>query len=295
MSAGESPKADLHCHSNCSDGVLSPEEVVTAAHQAGVLLLALTDHDTMAGLETARRAAHARGLRLLPGVEISTSGQVAGERRSLHLLGYFPVDWPGDATTQASWEAWLRQAAQRRRERNAAIGERLRSRGIPFPEMARMAAPAASKGTVPQFGRPHIARWLVENRFARDVAEAFKRFLMPGTATYVPLEGPQVDAAIAAIHAAGGIASLAHPGRLKFAWEPWLGTLSDMGLDALETFHSSHTVEQGRAYVRIAAQHHLGWTGGSDFHGRPGEQLGSVELAAPRTAAWPFSRWVRDS
>jgi len=289
MSALDGVKADLHCHSTCSDGLLAPAAVIAAAHRAGVRVLALTDHDTMAGLGAAREAAEACGLHLLPGVEISTSAPVAGERRSLHLLGYFPAAWPRDVESHVTWEAWLRRAAQRRRERNTAIGDRLRRQGIPFPETAAtLAASAAAGGTVPQFGRPHIARWLVEHRFARDLAEAFQRFLTPGSATYVPLEGPTIDAAIAAVHAAGGVASLAHPGRLKFAWEPWLASLAGMGLDALEAFHSSHSVEQGRAYVRLAAQHQLGWTGGSDFHGRPGERLGSVELAAPRDAAWPF-------
>ncbi len=279
---------DLHTHTICSDGNFTPEQLIDAARQQGLELLALTDHDTLNGLERTRTLAGEAGLRFIPGTELSTTWQ----GHSTHLLGYFPCDWRLDGTPARDFLQWLQRLRERRHNRNEMLAESLRKHGIPFQtsylssgqtggsgEPPSSTPAAATPGQAPrQFGRPHIARWLTQHGYADSVADAFQRYLLPGTPTYVRLDGARTEEAIEAIHAAGGRASLAHPGRFKFSWQPSLPELVRAGLDGLECWHSSHTTEQAEAYQRLARQLGLRVSGGSDFHGREGEQPGGVAI-----------------
>ena len=240
---------DLHTHSTVSDGTLRPAELVQRAHGSGVEVLALTDHDDVAGISEARARAEGLGLELLPGIELSVSEQ-EGERQ-MHILG-LGID--PDAPLLLERVVEFRRT---RLERGALIVEQLNQHGVRlgFERVREIAGDGA-------MGRPHVARALVEAGICGSVSEAFARFLRRGRA-------------ISLIHAAGGIASLAHPPRSQGVdaaggLETFVGRLVRLGLDALEVYHPSHKPSQEKRLRRLARAHDLVETGGSDFHG--GEQ-----------------------
>ncbi len=272
---------ELHAHSTASDGRLSPGELVKAAAAAELKLLALTDHDTIGGIAEAREAALLHGLAVLPGVELSTSWN----QHSAHLLGYFPPDWNLKAPAAVEFAQWLEHTRDLRRQRNRLIGEKMRAQGIPI-NVEELAEERRKHGGQ-LLGRPHLAHWLVSHGHAISMADAFARFLTPGTPTYVRLEGVPTSEAIGRIHLAGGLASLAHPSRLKFDWRPILPELAAAGLDGLEVFYPHHDAHLVRELGELARLHHLLPTGGSDFHGRPEDKLGTISLAPELLRAWP--------
>lgn len=281
--SSDAPRLELHAHSNASDGRQSPAELLALAADAGLYLLALTDHDTLVGLAAARAAAARHGIQLLPGVEISTSWH----GHSVHLLGYFPVNWELESEQARDFAAWLERSRSLRRERNARLAENFRRAGIPLDAQALEAERRRAGGH--QIGRPHIARWLVEHGHAASIADAFGRFLTPGAATYTRLEGLPTAEAIARLRAAGGFACLAHPCRLKFAWRERLGELAAAGLDALEVFYPQHSPVQTSEFEALARQHRLALSGGSDFHGRPDDRLAAISLPRELLAEWRIS------
>jgi predicted metal-dependent phosphoesterase TrpH len=245
--------ADLHTHTHCSDGTQAPGALVQQAAARGVAALAVTDHDTVAGLEAAQAEAAGRDLQLVTGVELS----VAVEGRGLHLLGYgFDPGHP--ALTQ-----YLSAFTERRRARFDQMVERLSevgvtvSNGIVQRHVAESAAP----------GRPHLARALVEAGHVDCSADAFAEYLGRGQPGYVPAPTQPAAAAIEALHAAGGVAVLAHPGQ----WTPSavLTTLRQHGLDGIECVCPSHPDYLEEHYRRMCQAHDLLVTGGTDYHGRP--------------------------
>ncbi len=273
---------ELHAHSTASDGRQSPAELVALAAAAGLALLALTDHDTLAGLDAARAAARGQGLTLVPGVEISASWH----GHSAHLLGYFPPDWELEAENARAFSAWMQHSRDLRRQRNKRLGENFRHAGIPLDVEALEAERLRAGGH--QLGRPHIARWLVDYGHAASIADAFARFLTPGASTYTRLEGLPASEAIAQVHAAGGMASLAHPCRLKWPWREHLHELAEAGLDALEVYYPLHSPADVKEFEALARRHHLASSGGSDFHGRPDDRLAAVILPLERLKEWPL-------
>ncbi len=253
---------DLHTHSTVSDGTLRPDELVQRAHRSGVEVLALTDHDDVAGITEARARAEGLGLELFPGIELSVSEQ-EGERQ-MHILG-LGID--PDAPLLLERVVEFRRT---RLERGARIVEQLNQHGVRlgFERVREIAGDGA-------MGRPHVARALVEAGICGSVNEAFARFLRRGRAGYVGRDGLDAGGAISLIHAAGGIASLAHPPRSQGVdaaggLETFVGRLVRLGLDALEVYHPSHKPSQEKRLRRLARAHDLVETGGSDFHG--GEQ-----------------------
>jgi predicted metal-dependent phosphoesterase TrpH len=243
---------DLHSHSTASDGALSPADVVALAAERGVRHFALTDHDTTAGIAEATAAAHALGVELIPAIEIS-----AWTGREIHILGYFiDPDHP-------RLRALTAQRGDERLARAAAMCERLAELGFPV-ELERVLARATG-----QVGRPHIAAELVAAGHCRDFSNAFDRLIGNDGPAYV--ESPRVTGpqAIAAIHAAGGVAALAHPGVGDPDLSGALPTLAQAGLDAVEVAHPAHDRSARRNWRRLARAHGLLCTGGSDFH-RPG-------------------------
>lgn len=253
--------ADLHCHSRRSDGTLEPAEVVRRAHKAGVGLLVLTDHDTVSGCDEARAEAARLKLSFACGIEINT-----GEADGVHVLGYgFDPESPGLA-------ARLEAFRVRRQSRARLIVERLNALGV---DLTMADVRGESTETL---GRPHIADALRRKGVVKDRSEAFKRFLSPDGPAYVPPMGPTVADAVAAVKAAGGWTSLAHPGTVKRDLDltPWV----EAGLDGIEACYRAHSGPQTARFLESAKRYGLLVTGGSDFHG-PGtgrEDLGGVEL-----------------
>jgi len=261
---------DLHTHSTYSDGLLSPAHLVEEAVARGLRFLALTDHDTVAGIPEARAAGERLGVEIIPGVELSTSLGSGGE---IHLLGYFiDID---DATLLATLAGY----ASARAERMERMIERLRRIGSPV-DPARVTA-IAGHGTV---GRPHLGRALVEAGYARDLWDAFDRYLGGGKPAYVPR--PRVDPgdAIALVRAAGGVPILAHPFGTGGV-ESVLDRLVPAGLLGMEVDYGEYSPQDRETLRRIASRRGLIATGGSDYHGpdaRAARELGSAPV--PLTA-----------
>jgi hypothetical protein len=247
--AGSSSFVDLHSHSTASDGTLAPDAVVAAAHNAGLRALALTDHDTLAGVPLATAAGETLGLRVVPGVELSAH---EGDRE-IHVLALH-------VTRLGILESRLETLRAGRRLRAARIVERLRSLGLELTmDMVMKEAGDAS------VGRPHIARALVRAGSVRDFREAFDRYLGGGRPGFVPKERLEVRDAIAITHEAGGLAIWAHPGSdgRRARLEP----LVEAGLDGIEVRHPSHLAEDINRLGALADFFGLVPSGGSDWHG----------------------------
>lgn len=256
---------DLHLHTTASDGRLTPAELVRRASAAGLSTIGVTDHDTVAAVDEATRLAAAVGMRVVPGIEITA----VHEQRDVHVLGYFfDSRHPGLARFL---EAQRALRVSRLRE----IGARLARHGVPV-DIEGVLLPAAERpGT--SVGRPLIARALVAAGHVASMQEAFDRYLAAGQAAFVPRTGRTPAEVVAILHAAGGIASLAHPG--VTARDAIIEPLVETGLDAIEVYHSDHPPETTAAYLALARRLGTGISGGSDFHGEPPASPGS---AGPR-------------
>ena len=255
---------DLHCHSNISDGTLTPAEVVDRAHSRGVKVLALTDHDDMDGLDEARSAASQHGLSFINGVEIS----VTWRKHTLHIVG-LNVD-PAYAPLQQG----LFSVRSGRGERAQKMSD----------DLARVGISGVFQGAIKyannpnMIGRTHFARYLVEAGYCKDVKSVFNRYLVIGKPGYVPHQWAELKDAISWIKGSGGIAVLAHPGRYmvgkhsmgKKTMFELLSEFVALGGQALEVVTGSHTPEQYAEFAHYARQFNLFASCGSDFHG-PGE------------------------
>jgi 3',5'-nucleoside bisphosphate phosphatase len=252
-------RADLHLHTTCSDGTLAPGEVVRLARRRGLQAVALTDHDSIDGLEEAREVGRAEGVEVMSGVELSAHVQ----DREVHLLGYaFDPD-------NADLRSNLRRFARERVERVREIVERLNGLGVSVSVDAVLEAAA---GGVP--GRPHVANALIAAGYVSSTADAFRLFLRDGGPAHVPHPMFEASRAIDLIHAAGGVVALAHPG--NWTRESVMMELIDSGLDALEIVHPAHDAVLEAYYREVADRHALLRTGGSDFHGRTLEEQEAV-------------------
>ena len=269
-----SERFDFHTHTLASDGSLTPTELVRAAAANRVTAFALTDHDTTAGIAEAQTEGQLLGVEVIAGIELSVS-ELDGAR-SLHVLGL------GIAPEDPALRARLEIAHHARRTRAARMVSRLQELGIAI-ELARVEAIAAG-GSV---GRPHVARALVELGVCRDADEAFVKYLRRGRPGYEPYAALSAREAIDLIHGAGGVAVLAHPplsGGIDAPGgiEAFVERLLPCGLDGLEIWHPGHRPGQIRRLRRLARDHSLLETGGSDFHGedRPGIELGRGRAGA---------------
>jgi len=238
------PWFDLQSHSTYSDGTLAPAEVVQRAEQAGVRLLALTDHDTVDGVDEALQAA--RTVKIVPAVELSS---VHNDFEDLHILGY-AIDHT-DPTLLATLEDFRADRVRR----IFAMAEKLREAGFSIPEIDH-----------PSPGRPLLAK-AIASQTELSTDEIFTRYLVPGTPTYVGRSRPTVQQAIEVIHAAGGVAVWAHP-----YWDmdealATLNTFADWGIDGVEAFYATHNEEQTKALHAAARERGLLTTGSADFHG----------------------------
>jgi predicted metal-dependent phosphoesterase TrpH len=260
---------DLHLHSTASDGLSAPADVVRAARAAGIVALALTDHDTVEGVPAAQAAAQQLGIRLVPGVELSAYE----EGTEVHLLGLHLARLDEMQQRLAVFRAARRERAQEMVRRLNAIGVR-----ITFDDVLEGASEAA-------LGRPHVARALVENGWARDLRDAFDRYLGAGRPAYLDKRRMLITEAIALVHDCGGIAVLAHPGGDGTLER--LHALAGAGLDGVEVLHPSHGAEDRARLTAVGAHLGLVPSGGSDSHGGPdpGRIVGAMRVPAAWLAA----------
>jgi predicted metal-dependent phosphoesterase TrpH len=243
---------DLHTHTTASDGRCTPEELVTRAAAAGVKVLSVTDHDTVAGCAEAAAACTRASITFVPGIEVTAVVDGA----DVHVLGYFVQ------THSSALLSFLADQRQRRVDRVRDMIARLVSHGIALDADAIL-APCLADSTK-SVGRPWIARVLVEQGVVPNTAEAFNRWLTRGRPGFVPRVGYTPPEVFEQIHAAGGIASLAHPVLVRH--DEWLPAYARNGLDALEVYHSDHDELTTLHYLGIAKTLRLGVSGGSDYH-----------------------------
>ncbi|HYW04729.1 MAG TPA: PHP domain-containing protein [Gammaproteobacteria bacterium] len=276
-------RVDLHLHSDRSDGRLSPPELVALVAERGVETFALTDHDTVAGLDEAAIAASRQGLRLIPGVELS----VTWEARELHVVGL------GVDPACPTFRSGLARQSEARAERARRIGERLAHAGL--PDAMEQACRLARDRHV---SRSHFARVLVHGGHARDMAAAFRRYLARGRPGHVRAEWVPLEVAVGWVRAAGGVAVLAHPHRYGFTGR-WmrraLEAFREAGGEAMEVACGGGGPGALSANAEHARRHGLEGSVGSDFHdpGNPWIRPGRVApLPAGITPVW--RRWVRD-
>lgn len=249
-------RIDLHTHSSVSDGTDAPADLVVSAAAAGLDVVALTDHDTADGWPDARRAGDQVGIRVVPGIEVSTSWKGA----SVHLLAYL-VD---AEDTQLAAEL-VRIRSDRRRRLDAIVARLVRS-GYPV-DVDDVLAAAGPAVTV---GRPHVADAMIARGYARDRDEAFTRWLGAGRIGYVAKYAPDTAEAIRMVRTAGGVSVLAHPwarGSRRALDEDALAALAEAGLDGVEVDHEDHPPRVRAMLRRLAGELDLAVTGSSDYHG----------------------------
>lgn len=279
---GMSNDYDLHSHSTASDGTLTPAELVGAAHAAGIRVLALTDHDTTAGIEAARDAAGSLGMELVPGVEISVSWQ----SQTVHILG---LNISPDCVPL---QAGLQRLCEFRDWRAEEIGRRLARAGI---EGACEGARELTQGRI--LSRTHFAHYLVAQGRAGNVREVFRRYLVPGKPGHVAGRWAGLEETLGWIQSAGGLAVIAHPARYRMTASKLrrlIGEFRELGGAGLEVVSGSHTRDNVHAMAAHARSGALLASCGSDYHGpeNPWVQLGKLSgLPAGCRPIWESEQW----
>ncbi len=258
-------RADLHCHSTCSDGTLSPEEIVKMASDIGLKGLSITDHDTVDAYQSAIPAAKKLGIELISGVEFSSMQDDV----SVHILAYsFPIDSP-------IIKDFCQRHVQRRTNRNREILQNLRRHGMSINEEDVLevvpSSPPHSHSTI---GRPHIALALLKKGYIKTIQEGFSKYLAEGKCCYAPGESFSVEKTLDIIHQAQGLAVIAHPHLV----DPprILKKLLEMNFDGIECYYARFTKEYQKHWLKIAEHRQWLVTGGSDYHGsiKPNISLG---------------------
>lgn len=263
---------DLHSHSTVSDGALTPRDLVRRAAGKGVDVLALTDHDSLGGLDEARAAAHECAIRFINGVEVS----VTWRGTTVHIVGL------GIDAADPGLRAGLQAVSSGRVERARAMAASLAAAGIDgsFDGAMRFARNPA------MIGRTHFARFLVEAGVVEDTRAAFRKYLVAGKPGYSPFDWATLANAVGWIRGAGGAAVIAHPGRYSLS----SGALADLisefraaGGVAIEVVTGNHSADQVRMFGALARRHGLLASRGSDFHapGESGVELGGIPALAP--------------
>ncbi|MGQ9645562.1 MAG: PHP domain-containing protein [Thermodesulfobacteriota bacterium] len=247
---------DLHLHTTASDGVMTPAEIVNYAKKRGLLAIAITDHDTIEGVEEALLEGEKIGFEVIPGIEISAEHSPG----SMHLLGYF-IDIHCPLLKKR-----LEYLQKARAERNPKIAERLNQLGI---DISLEEVLKASGGG--QLGRPHFAQVLIEKGYVRSFQEAFEKFLKKGAPAYVEKMRFSPEESIHFIREASGVAVLAHPKTLQVdgysELESLILRLVREGLRGIEVYYPEHSGAEIAQYKALAEKHGLLITGGTDYHG----------------------------
>lgn len=260
--AGRPAFVDLHTHSTASDGTLPPERVVEAAKRCNLAAIALTDHDSIAGVAAARAAGERLGIRIVAGCELSAFQ----DDHEVHLLALH-------LTRLETLEQRLTELRSQRFDRAEKICEKLNALGVPIT--LEEVLQQSNGGAV---GRPHVARALIARGAVVDFKDAFARYLGSGASAFVPKARLSIEDAIEIVHEAGGLAIWAHPaeGGRRERLEPLVGA----GLDGVEVKHPSHTSEDAKRLQALAEFFGLVVSGGSDWHGAPEGQrrLGNMNV-----------------
>lgn len=247
-------RIDLHAHSTCSDGTYSPTELARLAKRSGVSVMALTDHDTVAGVVEFARACGDLGVRAVSGIEISANAPV-----TTHILGYRMRDL-------GVVDREMRRIVSQRDERNVKMCAKLREQGVEV-DIEEVRAEAGGRVV----GRPHFAAVMIRKGYVRDAREAFDRYISSKGTAYVPRESLPPRGCIELIAEAGGVSVLAHPSQTHLdgpALDEMLSELKSFGLWGLECISSHCTAAEALGFLETAARHGLHTTAGSDFHGR---------------------------
>jgi len=250
-------RADLHCHSTCSDGTLTPEEIIQLACDLGLGALSITDHDTLTAYREALPAAQARDLPLISGIELSA----VHLQTSIHVLAYsFSLSSP-------KMHHFCQRHHERREVRNRAMLHLLASNGMPLSaeELEQEAAPSRS------VGRPHIALAMVKKGYVPSIQQAFHHYIGEGKPCYAPGLLFSIEETLEVIHAAKGLAILAHPHLIQKT--SVLKDLLQMNFDGIEGYYARFPLSRNKRWLKIAAHKHWLITGGSDFHGKMKPQL----------------------
>ncbi len=272
--------ADLHCHSDVSDGTMTPASLVRRAVAHGVDLLALTDHDNLGGLAEAAAQADASGLTFVPGVEVS----VTWAEETVHVVG-LGID-PTNPALDAALSGVRAGRIERARSISAGVESALGISGLFDSAIAHATHPEMAS-------RSHIARALVERGVCRTTSEVFDRFMIAGRPGHVPHRWATLEQAVGWIRGAGGVAVLAHPGRYRIgdlALGELIGRFQELGGEAIEVVSGCHDNGQVDAFARRARALGLRASRGSDFHG-PGE--GAMDIGhAPALPAGLVPVWA---
>lgn len=252
-------RADLHCHSTCSDGSLTPVEIVHLAKEIGLSALSITDHDTIEAYKTATAAAQEAGIELITGIEFSSSQD--GE--SVHILGY------GFDTDNEAINTLCAKHKERRSKRNGMILDLLKKHNMPLTEDD---LPKATKKTV---GRPHIAQAMVEKGYVATIQDAFRKYIGEGCPCYTTGPVFTVAETIDVLHKANAVAIIAHPHIIND--NRLINELLELPFDGIECYYARYPATSHDRWLKIATKHHWLITGGSDFHGavKPNLPLGS--------------------
>jgi len=262
MTEAVSKYADLHLHSNFSDGTFSPEQIVIEASKLGFSAIAITDHDILDGIEPALLEGKKYGIEVIPGVELSA--EYNGEE--IHILGYY-MKW-----LDQGFQDKLREFRDSRYTRAMRIVDKLNQLGmdIEYGDVLKLADTNA-------VGRPHVATALLEKGYVSTISEAFNRFLGDDGPAYMPKQKLSPADAIAMILNVGGVPVLAHPGQIQ---QDIIPELVSSGLMGLEAFHPSQSLQLSDHYCELAKGYNIVITGGSDCHGliRDRIAMGSVRL-----------------
>jgi len=248
-------RADLHTHTTASDGLFAPEDNVRMAKEAGLAAIAITDHDTVAGVPEALRAGKELEIVVVPGVEISSETK----GKDIHILGY------GFALDDKKWLDRLQTLREGRNGRNELILANLWRLGMPISPEELAAAAGKSERKDKAVGRPHIAQAMVDKGYVPDHRSAFDLWLGEGKPAYERQARATPEEAISWIREAGGKAIIAHPG--IYGDDALVLSLLESGADGLEAYHSDHSPEQELRYAQWARDRGKLATGGSDFHG----------------------------
>jgi predicted metal-dependent phosphoesterase TrpH len=266
---------DLHLHTTASDGRCTPEELVDRVAAAGVTVMAVTDHDTTAAVHEVQAVASARGVEAHAGIEVTA----VDDGRDVHVLGYFLNP------SEPRLMQFLRTQRETRVKRVHVIAGRLAELGVPIDLQALLDESERNPGR--SIGRPQVARALIRAGHVADTKEAFDRFLANDGPAFVTRPGSSPEVVVGIIQGAGGLASLAHPGRTRV--DSRIAQLAAAGLDALEVYHSDHDEAAVRRYHAMATELGLLMTGGSDFHGDPSHGI------EPGASTLPDIEWQRFS
>lgn len=264
---------DLHLHTTVSDGRCTPSELIERCAGVGLTVIAVTDHDTTGAIQDARQFGRDRGIDVVTGIEITA----VHEGVDVHMLGYF-----FDAT-QADLLQFLANQRLHRLQRVEAIASRLADLGMPIDVEPILLTGRRQPGRA--VGRPQVARALIAAGHVPDMRTAFDEWLGVGKPAFVPRAGASPADVVAIVHGAGGIVSMAHPGRTNV--DELIAPLAAVGMDALEAYHSDHDEGTVVRYRAMAESLGLLVTGGSDFHGDP------ARVPAPGAVTLPEDDWRR--